>query len=218
MTEPYDDDLLDQEAAEEAYEEEYDEDAEYEDYDEPQVGDSIPISTENNDAWDDTALIEAWDEAVKEYQTYHSASAPDDPPFSNKPAKLDSTFHESRQQENRQDRKRVAPKVAKEINGPSANKKARRVKTPAAKPELRQEEHTATEEAQSERHHSDWNQNYWAYQSYQDNIGSSIPPPPPPNPPQASAAAGEDEALSNLMMAWYYSGYYTGYYQAMRRR
>jgi hypothetical protein len=46
MTEPYDDDLLDQEAAEEAYEEEYDEDAEYEDYDEPQVGDSIPISTE----------------------------------------------------------------------------------------------------------------------------------------------------------------------------
>lgn len=100
-----------------------------------------------------------------------------------------------------------------------ANKKARRVKTPATKPALHQEGYTAPEETQQqEEHQPDWNQNYWAYQSYQDNTGSSIPPPPPPNPPQASAAAGEDEALSNLMMAWYYSGYYTGYYQAMRRR
>ncbi|KAJ2964957.1 hypothetical protein NQZ79_g29 [Umbelopsis isabellina] len=104
MTEPYDEDLPDAEAGEEEYDEEYEEDAEYEDYDAPQVGDSIPISTEDNDAWDDTALIEAWDEAVKEYQTYHSASAPDDPPFSNKPSKSDSTPHESRPYENRQER------------------------------------------------------------------------------------------------------------------
>ncbi|KAG2178031.1 hypothetical protein INT43_003284 [Umbelopsis isabellina] len=209
MTEPYDEDLPDAEAGDEEYDEEYEEDAEYEDFDAPQVGDSIPISTEDNDAWDDTALIEAWDEAVKEYQTYHSAPAPDDPPFSNKSSKSESTH-----------RKRVAPpKTAKDMNGSSANKKARRVKTPATKPAPRQEDYTAPEEAQQqEEHQTDWNQNYWAYQSYQDNAGSSIPPPPPPNPPQASAAAGEDEALSNLMMAWYYSGYYTGYYQAMRRR
>lgn len=46
MTEPYDEDLPDAEAGEEEYDEEYEEDAEYEDYDAPQVGDSIPISTE----------------------------------------------------------------------------------------------------------------------------------------------------------------------------
>lgn len=105
------------------------------------------------------------------------------------------------------------------MNASSANKKARRAKTPVTKPAPRQEECSTPEEAQlQDKHQTDWNQDYYAYQSYQDNAGAAIPPPPPPNPPQASAAAGEDEALSNLMMAWYYSGYYTGYYQAMRRR
>jgi hypothetical protein len=35
----------------------------------------------------------------------------------------------------------------------------------------------------------------------------------PPVPPPALPQTGQDEALSNLMMAWYYSGYYTGLYQ-----
>ncbi|KAG0330575.1 hypothetical protein BGZ99_000046 [Dissophora globulifera] len=57
-------------------------------------------------------------------------------------------------------------------------------------------------------------------------------PPMPPMPPgthpaawqghgvTAAAAGGggmDDEALSHLIMAWYYSGYYTGLYQAQRR-
>lgn len=33
------------------------------------------------------------------------------------------------------------------------------------------------------------------------------PPPPPPGLPQ------NNEALSNLIMSWYYAGYYTGLYQ-----
>lgn len=38
---------------------------------------------------------------------------------------------------------------------------------------------------------------------------AQVPPPPPPPPglPQ------NNEALSNLIMAWYYAGYYTGLYQ-----
>ncbi|KAI9265383.1 hypothetical protein EDC94DRAFT_54640 [Helicostylum pulchrum] len=35
----------------------------------------------------------------------------------------------------------------------------------------------------------------------------AVPPPPPPPVQQ------DNEALSNLMMAWYYAGYYTGVYQ-----
>lgn len=45
---------------------------------------NLEHSEQDDDAWDDTALIEAWDEAVKEYQTYHSTTAADDPPFSKK--------------------------------------------------------------------------------------------------------------------------------------
>ncbi|KAI8595575.1 hypothetical protein EDD21DRAFT_390866 [Dissophora ornata] len=41
--------------------------------------------------------------------------------------------------------------------------------------------------------------------------------PPPPLAGQVSAAGMDDEALSNLIMAWYFSGYYTGLYQAQRR-
>lgn len=39
---------------------------------------------------------------------------------------------------------------------------------------------------------------------------AQVPPPPPPGLPQ------NNEALSNLIMAWYYAGYYTGLYQAGR--
>ncbi|KAG0045974.1 hypothetical protein BGZ83_008825 [Gryganskiella cystojenkinii] len=44
---------------------------------------------------------------------------------------------------------------------------------------------------------------------------------PPPPMPMAGGGAGsmvDDEALSNLIMAWWYSGYYTGRYQASQGR
>ncbi|KAG0085823.1 hypothetical protein BGZ93_000439 [Podila epicladia] len=43
-------------------------------------------------------------------------------------------------------------------------------------------------------------------------------PPPPPMPMTGTNAGPDDETLSNLMMAWYFSGYYTGLYQAQRRQ
>ncbi|KAF9122220.1 hypothetical protein BGW39_009896 [Mortierella sp. 14UC] len=49
-----------------------------------------------------------------------------------------------------------------------------------------------------------------------------MPPPPIPSFPHSgggpfSASKMDDEALGNLIMAWYFSGYYTGLYQAQRR-
>ncbi|KAL0090105.1 hypothetical protein J3Q64DRAFT_1728346 [Phycomyces blakesleeanus] len=41
-------------------------------------------------------------------------------------------------------------------------------------------------------------------------------PPMPPMPQRSNGSSQDDEMLSNLMMAWYYSGYYTGLYQARR--
>lgn len=37
-------------------------------------------------------------------------------------------------------------------------------------------------------------------------------PPPPPHPPFDNMEEDED-ALSSMLMAWYMSGYHTGYYQ-----
>ncbi|KAI8379249.1 uncharacterized protein BYT42DRAFT_613579 [Radiomyces spectabilis] len=35
----------------------------------------------NNDVWDDTELIECWDQAMREYREYHSQAANETPPF-----------------------------------------------------------------------------------------------------------------------------------------
>ncbi|KAG0033373.1 hypothetical protein BGZ81_008583 [Podila clonocystis] len=53
-------------------EEEEDEDGEEDGNEEDgvQVGDEIQLTHE--EVWDDTALIEAWDAAVKQYEVYHS--------------------------------------------------------------------------------------------------------------------------------------------------
>jgi survival motor neuron protein len=51
------------------------------------------------------------------------------------------------------------------------------------------------------------------------NYGSTYNPyfPPPPTLPHIRPArTADDEILNNLLMAWYYSGYYAGRYQAMR--
>ncbi|KAF9419978.1 hypothetical protein BGZ94_009270 [Podila epigama] len=42
-------------------------------------------------------------------------------------------------------------------------------------------------------------------------------PPVPPMPTGQASAGVDDEVLGNLIMAWYFSGYYTGLYQAQRR-
>ncbi|KAI8875311.1 hypothetical protein K501DRAFT_337790 [Backusella circina FSU 941] len=50
------------------------------------------------------------------------------------------------------------------------------------------------------------------YQYQYNSSSSTVPPPPLPTLPS------NDEALSNLIMAWYYSGYYTGLYQAQQQQ
>ncbi|KAG0165792.1 hypothetical protein DFQ30_008002, partial [Apophysomyces sp. BC1015] len=70
---------------------------------------------------------------------------------------------------------------------------------------------------QSQPVYGSYQQNYAEYSApHHHHMSAAQPPPPPPfpMPPSANHAShNEDEALSNLIMAWYYSGYYTGYYQ-----
>lgn len=42
--------------------------------------------------------------------------------------------------------------------------------------------------------------------------------PPMPPMPKSGTSGSDDDTLGNLMMAWYFSGYYTGLYQAQRQR
>ncbi|XP_078380160.1 uncharacterized protein LOC144663001 isoform X2 [Oculina patagonica] len=42
------------------------------------------------------------------------------------------------------------------------------------------------------------------------------PMPPPPAPVNSSDVSHDNDALASMLMAWYLSGYHTGYYQAMQ--
>ncbi|XP_014289493.1 survival motor neuron protein isoform X2 [Halyomorpha halys] len=53
------------------------------------------------------------------------------------------------------------------------------------------------------------------YSSYQQNVGM-IPPPPPPFV-LANLPKDETDALSAMLMAWYMSGFHTGYYQGLTK-
>ncbi|KAF9162604.1 hypothetical protein BGX21_003186 [Mortierella sp. AD011] len=67
------------------YNEEEDQDAEYdeneEEYEDQDGGNNFEIGQEialsHQEVWDDSALIEAWDMAVKQYEVYHSKTKPD---------------------------------------------------------------------------------------------------------------------------------------------
>ncbi|KAG9072725.1 hypothetical protein KI688_000501 [Linnemannia hyalina] len=82
MAEEYEEEYYDEEEGED-YNEEQEDDAEYE-YNEEggdedgdiQVGEEIDLTHE--EVWDDSALIEAWDMAVKQYEVYHSKANPKD--------------------------------------------------------------------------------------------------------------------------------------------
>ena len=39
--------------------------------------------------------------------------------------------------------------------------------------------------------------------------------PPPPPPVSSSDVAHDNDALASMLMAWYLSGYHTGYYQVL---
>ncbi|KAK9761122.1 hypothetical protein K7432_014206 [Basidiobolus ranarum] len=223
----------------------------------------------NEDVWDDSALITAWDAAVEEYELYHSSAA------------KASANHEKSSHQDKSAKVVTASKVQTKTTTPHQKAKASRPikKVSAPKP---QEVH-ATEAVEPSIENeaqptSDYYENHYGYYGHQVDSNSNphyqypstypntstgfysyptsatqtgkspIPPPmashpqynpystgpqhppqpnmghttqgygmlPPPPPPPAVSAFTEDEALANLLMAWYYSGYYTGLYQARR--
>lgn len=42
------------------------------------------------------------------------------------------------------------------------------------------------------------------------------PMPPPPAPVNSSDVSHDNDALASMLMAWYLSGYHTGYFQVSR--
>ncbi|KAJ3053167.1 hypothetical protein HK097_004899 [Rhizophlyctis rosea] len=188
-----------------------------------------------NEKWDDTALIEAWDSAVREYQRYHSG-------------KVTHT-------ENTTKRRRI--KKQTEVDGSQLLERSHYDES-ISTPEAQYKEDAGPSKAASdhvpvrpELHPSpcprygliDLQQDWTGHAPNNDHQHAawntdSIPPEhrcTSCNGPRFAALAGmvalcfvvppsayltkhlDDEDLTNMMMAWYYAGYYTSIYNAKRK-
>ncbi|RDW59340.1 uncharacterized protein DSM5745_11035 [Aspergillus mulundensis] len=144
--------------------------------------------------WDDSALVQSWDEAVEEYKLYHSIAA---------------------KGENVEDVLREAEAAAEAEAGPSmswaqvekdddmADVDADAYEPAAAAVETHVSQAQAPDVAAEVKQPQD---------AAAGTAQTQAPTMPYPLLPQT-----QDEGLKNLMMAWYYAGYYTALYQEQQR-
>ncbi|KAL9129100.1 MAG: hypothetical protein Q9175_007389 [Cornicularia normoerica] len=158
------------------------------------------------EVWDDSALIQSWDDALAEYKLYHSIHA--------RSERVEDVIEEAEVQERdvhmSEDDLRLAA-AGMQTNGISSGE--------LEDGELEEEPKSA--------------QAYRNGKLFENIHGpSTLEPEPKERLANASIAVHQeeksgmpnaiingvqDEALKNLMMSWYYAGYYTGLYKGQQR-
>ncbi|KAI9756359.1 MAG: hypothetical protein M1815_003782 [Lichina confinis] len=147
----------------------------------------------NDEIWDDTALIQSWDDALEEYKLYHSIQARGEriedvlieatstaTALGNAQKPRANVAEHSSETDHLEDGEVQEAKETPEQAKPSEVDDGLQASRPAE----------AQSSAVDRRFHGE---------------GASLP--------ANLAGQAQDEALQNLMMAWYYAGYYTGLHQ-----
>ncbi|KAI9038488.1 uncharacterized protein KD926_010700 [Aspergillus affinis] len=146
--------------------------------------------------WDDSALVQSWDEAVDEYKLYHSIQA--------KGENIEDVLREAEAAEltpddalGQEDPDDQVADVPMETAGEEAAVAGG--SSEAAQPPLGESSKSSNGEQKT----------------------SSEAQPTGGNPmaamPHAALSQVQDEGLKNLMMSWYFAGYYTGLYEGQQR-
>ncbi|KAJ5542039.1 hypothetical protein N7535_004458 [Penicillium sp. DV-2018c] len=140
--------------------------------------------------WDDSALVQSWDDAVEEYELYHSVHA--------KGENLEEVLKEAEESgatEAIQAADEPTSKVGDDVAQPKDEDIPMNVdEQPSAsgnEPVVETTQPAATS-------------------------GPGVPTPDT-SMPHPIMATVQDEALKNLMMSWYYAGYYTGLYEGQQQ-
>ncbi|KAJ5653440.1 hypothetical protein N7490_000443 [Penicillium lividum] len=145
----------------------------------------------HEEIWDDSSLVRSWDDAVEEYQLYHSIHA--------KGENVEDVLREA--EETRLSEEGRSKKDADEVDVQDVameEPEDTNVSAPAPsviKPTL-----------------EDVSQ-----QTAQGSPGGGLNVPAGTMPmPEPLLAQVQDESLKRLMMAWYYAGYYTGLHEGQQ--
>ncbi|PSS27199.1 hypothetical protein M430DRAFT_38003 [Amorphotheca resinae ATCC 22711] len=148
----------------------------------------------HTEIWDDSLLVDSWNEALEEYKYYHSIHA--------RGEKVEDVLKEAENQSDRDreeaeheegeasDQQVPDPHAKKSLSGGTADPTA---VPPDDGPRVENSRHAVSNQA-----------------------SDSVPPKGPALPKHLIGQV-HDESLKNLLMSWYYAGYYTGLYEGQQQ-
>lgn len=149
---------------------------------------SLAAMASHDEIWDDSALVNSWNEALAEYKKYHSihaqgAALPEDVTADLKDQNAKPSVASTDAQQEGGDEVEEGEAMEEDDTAPTAAVGMKIVETPqpAAGP-------TTT-------------------------TAASLPGPGP----QLMLGSVQDEELKKLLMSWYYAGYYTGLYEGKQK-
>jgi len=144
----------------------------------------------HGEIWDDSALVDSWNDALEEYKKYHSMKA--------RGENVEEVVRAAESHENG---------VGQEIDHEGGRGDVGLVNDPRAKENWPEEtgDH-ATQSAKDAAPVVD-----------QQPKSSQASERTPPALPQQMIGQVRDEGLKNLLMSWYYAGYYTGLYEGQQQ-
>ncbi|PLN74430.1 hypothetical protein BDW42DRAFT_200050 [Aspergillus taichungensis] len=160
-------------------------------------------SLTQEEIWDDSALVQSWDEAVEEYKLYHSIHA--------KGENVEDVLREAEaaEQAGREDDVHVDAMEEGEDGEEAVEAEGQNVEVSPAVEGL--DEASNLPLAGGNQQQGD------------DVPGAATATAPATTPataapmPHPMLSQVQDEGLKNLMMSWYYAGYYTGLYEGQQR-
>ncbi|KAA8649193.1 hypothetical protein EYZ11_012302 [Aspergillus tanneri] len=155
----------------------------------------------HEEVWDDTALVQSWDEAVEEYKLYHSIHA--------KGENFEDVLREAEAAEHAQDASDGQDPDANVEGAMETNGEAAVVSDPSETAQtllMQPSSQTAEGKGASSETQSTGGSQFMAEAA---SPGTAMP--------QAALAQVQDEGLKNLMMSWYFAGYYTGLYEGQQQ-
>ncbi|KAG0136744.1 hypothetical protein HOY82DRAFT_549755 [Tuber indicum] len=188
----------------------------------------------HEEIWDDSILVNTWDEALQEYKKYHSIEAtggdvnkvlqealgetemPDatssDQGTGNSGEKDTGVANPPHQEGGRVGQGAVLPHV--EVPG------VKNVDTLMEDQRAGEGRGVPTKQGVQGPVASDHEQNpvHGEEQGINGLPSQTVPPPGLPPIPQTIIGGAENEVLRNLMMSWYYAGYYTGLYEGQQQQ
>ncbi|KAF2707026.1 hypothetical protein K504DRAFT_458492 [Pleomassaria siparia CBS 279.74] len=139
------------------------------------------INLNDENAWDDSVLINSWDEALNEYKKYYSIQA--------QGKRLEDVLSKEELRQLTEEHGDLMEEVTEETRSAAAGQDAAGA--------------SQAEEATTLGHQGDTAETQLPPQ-HDGPLTASM------SMPQALVGSVHDQNLKNLMMSWYYAGYYTG--------